>query len=186
MKYRGWSIRFIFITVCIAQGLSLSCNSNNYPIWAVVTTIHYPTEALKKLNSIANVHLVVVADKKTPTDWNLDGCEFLSVDKQLSLNYRIIPLLPWNHYSRKNIGYLYAIEHGAQIIYDTDDDNFITGNNIEFIPAKTMLMAPTTQACVINPYAYFGQSTVWPRGYPIELILENTPTTQSLMFHVVL
>ena len=31
--------------------------------------------------------------------------------------------LPWNHFARKNVGYLYAIAHGARLIFDFDDDN---------------------------------------------------------------
>jgi len=32
-------------------------------------------------------------------------------------------LLPYHHYCRKNIGYLYAIRQGADCILETDDDN---------------------------------------------------------------
>lgn len=174
-------VRLVLIVTFILHSVALSSEPTPCPIWAVVTTIHYPTEALKKLNSLSQVHLVVVADKKTPSDWYLEGCDFLSVDKQLSLNYRIIPLIPWNHYSRKNIGYLYAIEHGARIIYDTDDDNIITGDSIEFQPVNTTMNAPSTHSITINPYAYFGQSAIWPRGYPLELILENIKATHSLV-----
>jgi hypothetical protein len=166
----------ISITLYIA---TIICNvyaTDSTTIWAVVTTINYPTEALKKLNKMDNVHLVVVADKKTPTDWHLEGCDFLSIEKQSSLNYSIIPLLPWNHYSRKNIGYLYAIEHGAQIIYDTDDDNIIIGDRIEYLPSAASILSPISQATVINPYAFFGQGTVWPRGYPLELIMQDQST----------
>jgi hypothetical protein len=28
-----------------------------------------------------------------------------------------------NSYSRKMVGYLYAIQHGAEVVYETDDDN---------------------------------------------------------------
>ena len=31
--------------------------------------------------------------------------------------------LRWNHFGRKNLGFLYAIQHGARWVYDTDDDN---------------------------------------------------------------
>ena len=89
--------------------------------WVIVTTINYPTRALEKLASLPDWHVVVVGDKKTPTDWDLEHCDFLSVEKQKSLGYRITNILPFNHYCRKTIGYLYAIQHGATIIYDTDD-----------------------------------------------------------------
>jgi hypothetical protein len=172
----------ISITLYLSATIFNVCATDPTTIWAVVTTINYPTEALKKLNKMENVHLVVVADKKTPTDWHLEGCDFLSVEKQLSLSYNIIPQLPWNHYSRKNIGYLYAIEHGAQIIYDTDDDNIFVGDMIEFLPTYTSILSPITQATAINPYAYFGQHSVWPRGYPLELIMQDQPAELQHIF----
>ena len=48
---------------------------------------------------------------------------FLSSEDQEKLGYEITPLLKHNVYQRKNVGYLYAIQHGARYIYDTDDDN---------------------------------------------------------------
>ena len=46
------------------------------------------------------------------------------VDKTLCSGCGICAeVCPYNHYARKNIGYLYAIQQGADIIYDTDDDN---------------------------------------------------------------
>ena len=71
--------------------------------WIVVTTINYPTKQLMQYAKLPGWHLVVVGDKKTPSDWHLDDCEYLDIEKQLSLKYRIIKYLPWNHYSRKNI-----------------------------------------------------------------------------------
>lgn len=37
--------------------------------------------------------------------------------------FSIASELPFKSYTRKNIGYLYAISQGAEWIYDTDDDN---------------------------------------------------------------
>ena len=103
--------------------------------WIVITSIQHPTIAvkIKKLSLLRDWHLVVVADKKTPIDWELPNCEYLSIEKQQQLPYRIVKLLPWNHYCRKNIGYLYAIEHGAQVIYDTDDETFYTWSGTEWV-----------------------------------------------------
>ena len=33
--------------------------------------------------------------------------------------------LPWQSFGRKNVGYLYAIANGAEVIYDFDDDNVL-------------------------------------------------------------
>lgn len=63
----------------------------------------------------------------------------------------------------KNIGYLYAIQHGAKYIYDADELLQPAAN-------LSQLVAPTSLALVaqpVNPYAYFGQPSLWPRGYPL-------------------
>ncbi len=147
--------------------------------WIVVTTIQYPTSAVQKLAHLPGWRLVVVADKKTPSDWHLDNCVFLSVEDQQKLPYRIIKHLPWNHYSRKNIGYLYAIEHGASIIYETDDDNILLSNEIPYLPEKRVGAQYVTHPGVINPYAHFGKPEVWPRGYPLTFI--NNPPAYHLI-----
>ena len=145
-------------------------NSNK---WIVVTTINYPTKALKKLSQLEGWQLVVIGDKKTPLDWHLDDCIYLGVKEQLDLSYKIIDLLPWNHYSRKNIGYLYAIEHGAEIIYDTDDDNILIDSNICVLPKNEQTLIYAGSESVVNPYMYFGSNLLWPRGYPLSKILTN-------------
>lgn len=150
--------------------------------WIVVTTINYPTKALKQLANLEGWHLVVVADKKTPLDWHLDNCTFLSVQKQESLGFEITKLLPWNHYSRKNIGYLYAIANRARIIYETDDDNYLlNATAIDHLPvAINNARLVSSNNCVANPYAYFGKQDVWPRGYPLQYITNQQTNFQAI------
>lgn len=137
--------------------------------WIVVTTIQYPTSALEKLAKLPGWKLVVVGDKKTPSDWYLEGCDYLGVEDQLALGYEITNVIPWNHYARKNIGYLYALEHGAQVIYETDDDNYID-TDIQLLEAQLELEVFSCKKGTLNPYALFGHTDVWPRGYPLEAI----------------
>lgn len=40
---------------------------------------------------------------------------------ELAAHYPLIDLLPWNHFARKNVGYLYAIAHGAQVVSFSSD-----------------------------------------------------------------
>lgn len=152
--------------------LNFSCAlfaTNNAEKWIVITTIQYPTEQVRELAKIPGWRVVVVGDKKTPKDWALENCDYLSPEKQQSLGYEISNLMPWNHYSRKNVGYLYAIENGATIIYDTDDDNKpIAGLNPCAIDS-TLSSLITSENCV-NVYSYFGQPEVWPRGLPLQKI----------------
>ena len=140
--------------------------------WIVVTTIQYPTPQLRTLAQMPGWHLLVVGDKKTPHDWYLEGCEYLSPEKQQTLGYALAELLPWNHYSRKNIGYLYAIEHGASIIYDTDDDNEPYGDLHPLADTVHLTVVHAKHNCV-NMFGYFGCPDVWPRGYPIDKITDN-------------
>lgn len=144
-----------------------------YDKWIVVTTINYPTQALKKLAIIPGWRLVVVADKKTPRDWYLDNCEFLSVEKQESLDFALVKLLPWNHYARKNIGYLYAIQHGAKIIYETDDDNELLADEIIMLSSVMCENYSIAHEKLVNCYAYFGKPTIWPRGFPLNHICQS-------------
>jgi len=56
-----------------------------------------------------------------------DNVVFLSVKDQLELA-KMVPFvdqLPFESFARKNVGYLYAIWRGAQIIFDLDDDNLL-------------------------------------------------------------
>jgi hypothetical protein len=164
--------------ICLFLMVVLPCFAEKtYDKWIVVTTIQAPTPQLRKLARIPGWHLVVVGDKKTPSDWNLENCDYLSPNRQLELGYELAPLLPWNHYCRKNIGYLFAIEHGARIIYETDDDNEPI-NGLNPLPFQSALPALISENQFVNIYSYFGQPDVWPRGFPLENILNFVP------FHV--
>jgi hypothetical protein len=145
--------------------------------WIVVTTIQAPSPQLKKLAQIPGWKLVVVGDKKTPPDWHLENCEYLSPQRQLELGYELATLLPWGHYSRKNIGYLYAIEHGAKIIYETDDDNEPL-DGLSPLSSITTLPALKSFGHCLNIYSYFGCPEIWPRGFPLnEIVLGQSFTT---------
>jgi hypothetical protein len=79
-------------------------------------------------------------------------------------------LLPTKHYSRKNIGYLIAKNH--DIIIETDDDNF---PREEFWAqrSKSITAADINNSGWTNVYRYFSDEEIWPRGFPLELILSH-------------
>ena len=108
--------------------------------------------------------------------YSYPNCVFLSIEKQKTLGYRIYDLLPYNSYGRKNIGYLYAIQHGAKIIYETDDDNSPASEDIAFHHQLETgdFYVYKTDSTVVNPYEHFGQTTIWPRGYPLEHIADRS------------
>ena len=71
---------------------------------------------------------VVVGDLKTPNASYAGVLDpgrhvYLSVEAQLSAGLSLASETPLNHFSRKNLGYLYAVRMGATQIFDFDDDN---------------------------------------------------------------
>lgn len=145
----------------------LLANLSGVEKWIVITSIQQPTKQIHALSKLPNWHIVVVGDKKTPPDWHLDHCIYLSPSIQLELGFELASLLPWNHYSRKNIGYLYAIAQGADLIYETDDDNEPLGS-LDPLEEFSFLPFIETNQTTVNIYAYFGKASIWPRGYPLE------------------
>ena len=89
----------------------------------VVTTINKPTRAIKKIIERDDYDVIIVGDKKTPSDYHGLNCIFLDVTKQRSLFPEFDAVLPFNHYARKNMGYLYAAINGYHVIAESDDDN---------------------------------------------------------------
>lgn len=135
----------------------------------VITSIFNPTKAIECYSAKEDYHLIVVGDKKTPSKWECKNTEFLSQDIQLNLNYNILKKLPWNHYCRKMVGYLKAIEEGAEVIFDTDDDN-IPKDNWEFPKTKGSYLTIDENSGFVNTYSYFTNAKIWPRGLPLNLI----------------
>src|SRR4051794_9789695 len=78
--------------------------------YVVVTSIFEPTPAVQAYATIARGRLVVVGDKKSPSEWHCDGVDYLAPETQNSLGYALADALPWNHYARKMLGYLRAAE----------------------------------------------------------------------------
>ena len=137
----------------------------------VITSIFAPTKAVNKIASFAEYNLVVAGDKKSPADWSEPNVTYLSVADQEAAGFRMSEKLPFNHYGRKMIGYLHAIREGAEVIIDTDDDN-IPYDGWTF-PATTGIFATSpANKGFVNIYKNFTSHHIWPRGYPLDLILD--------------
>jgi len=148
---------------------------NDSKIFTVLTTINTPDERVSDWMKITRNHTIVVGDKKTPNTWDHPKCNYYSLEDQLNSNFTIASLLPENHYTRKNLGYLYAIKSGAQAIIDTDDDNFpytIKWNNLLSSKFEVFKHASSEKISFKNIYSYFSDNNIpfWPRGFPLHLI----------------
>ena len=141
----------------------------------VVTTINSPTEALQesvRVATEANCETVVVGDAKTPANFVMADVEFLPIKEQNRLGFRISESLPTGTYSRKMIGYLRALKRGAELIYETDDDNSLYRNFFD----EALMSSPVRtvgEPGFVNHYRFFTSEMIWPRGLPLDEFINN-------------
>jgi hypothetical protein len=183
--------------------------------WAVLTTIFPPSVAIRQLASLEDWCTVVVGDQKSPKSYEIDAGDdgssaaaasaekegrlvYLTPKRQTALPYKIVPLLKWNHFGRKNIGFLFAIHHGARLIYDVDDDNILKNGELpvndlhSFMntdgqgPKQAITEVVIDQdTFVYNPYNSFVSSFKgspifsWPRGFPLDQIRNNNTSMKT-------
>eukprot|EP00900_Chrysochromulina_parva_P010389 jgi/Chrpa1/19351/Chrysochromulina_OHIO_Genome00026133-RA len=165
---------------------------------AVCTTINEPTGAIEAVAKLDGWCVVVVGDRLTP-DANYTNLvqrqrniKFLSLDEQRSLPFELTALTREGHFSRKNLGFLYAASVGAIQIFDFDDDNFVipglalpsTSTAHHAAVVRTLLSSSshgnssarhtahgtTNLYTFYNPMAHFKAPAMWPRGFPLAQI----------------
>ncbi|KAJ9695832.1 hypothetical protein PVL29_011022 [Vitis rotundifolia] len=152
--------------------------------WILVSVSNYPTDSLRKLVKIKGWQVLAIGNSKTPSDWSLKGAIFLSLEQQANLGFRVVDHLPYDSFVRKNVGYLFAIQHGAKKIFDADDRGDVIDNDlgkhfdVELVGegARQDIILQYSHEnpnrTIVNPYIHFGQRSVWPRGLPLENVGE--------------
>jgi hypothetical protein len=145
---------------------------NSQRSFIVITSIFAPTKAVKKFASLSDYKLVVAGDKKSPANWEEANVTYLSVADQEAAGFRMSEKLPFNHYGRKMVGYLHAIREGAEVIIDTDDDN-IPYEDWSFPATEGTFATSPANRGFVNIYKNFTSHHIWPRGYPLDLILNH-------------
>lgn len=134
----------------------------------VLTTINAPTAAVERYSAIDGWMLTCVGDQKTPPGWSCEGAEYLSPDWQATSGFSLASVLPWNHYSRKMIGYLRAIQLGACVIVDIDDDSLPRWSGFPCFDGSYATTPPSLG--FVNGYQFFTDSLIWPRGLPLDRV----------------
>ncbi len=141
----------------------------------IITTINKPTETIIKHINNTEYDVIIVGDNKTPDDYKELNCIYLDIPSQKKLFPELSELIPYNHYCRKNLGYLYAIKKGYKIIYETDDDNIPYDNFDNILQYNNIQMITERNNKWINIFKYFTNNAyIWPRGLPLSL-LKNEP-----------
>ena len=152
----------------------------------VITSINKPNEVIKKYYSLSKnnkINFIIIGDKKTPeypSKYN-----FYNLKSQKNFKFTLNKSLPINSYSRKNIGYLVAMQNNSKIILETDDDNFPKStffHNLELQKKLRLLSGPKW----INIFKIFQKKkkdSIWPRGFPLDEIntIHKIKVTEKLI-----
>ena len=136
----------------------------------IITSISAPNAVMKSFAEGSKQHgaeFIVIGDTKTPADFQLDGCNYYSVEQQRALPFAFAKACPERHYSRKNIGYLIAAKNGAEQIIESDDDNYPRENFWNNRSRKQQAYDISNEGW-LNVYAHYSKGYIWPRGYPLE------------------
>jgi hypothetical protein len=164
------------------------------PIHIVFTTIYHPAvlenlhENVAGFNHLDSVKVWVVGDRKTPSSCgelaravSERGLEthYLDVSRQDQWGTRckeFYDRLPYNNETRRNIGYLHALEDGCEILISIDDDNFPTDEDLVGFHTKTGTrwagdvieeesgFHNVCEYLEVNP-----NRRIFPRGFPFRL-----------------
>ena len=144
----------------------------------VITSIFKPNAAIEAFAAGCRergVDFIVVGDVQTPADFNVDGCSYYSVENQRETALEFAVACPTRHYARKNIGYLIAMQRGAERIVESDDDN-VPRPSFWDERQRRQTVARTRDAGWTNVYAHFSDHLIWPRGLPLDAV--HAPLTR--------
>lgn len=149
--------------------------------YIVTTTVNMPTKATLKFCDIAqsdNWNFIIVGDTKTPHQeyQNLEekytNLTYLTPEFQSKTYPELSSLLGWKTIQRRNIGFIFAYENGADVLATVDDDNVPYdnwGKNL-FINKEIEVDIYEPELDVFDPLAITKNSHIWHRGYPIEYL----------------
>ncbi|NDD66971.1 hypothetical protein EBZ35_04900 [bacterium] len=141
----------------------------------VTTTINPPTEAVIKFDRLADWELIVIGDLKTPADYRLDRGTYVSPAEQEAYSPKLSDALGWNCIQRRNVGFLMALDRGADVVAVVDDDNI----PMDGWGSSLMLGTPTmahfyhTELPAFDPVSVTNYPHLWHRGYPLQLLSQR-------------
>lgn len=138
----------------------------------VTTTINPPTDAIRRFDALPDWTTIVVGDQRTPEDYRLARGIYLSPREQARLAPELSDILGWNCIQRRNLGFVLALEMGAEVIATVDDDNVPYESwGQELLVGRTVDLKTYEAAngC-FDPVGATEHGHLWHRGYPLELL----------------
>ena len=182
-------LRAQLIQINISKFQNKKIDSNIYSDkWIVMATNKSPNSYFDKLikltkNDTRKILVIEKGEKNEEKLWEkylkekniINKVIYLSLDTQNKLGYKTVECIPKNSYARKNMGYLYAIEHGAKEILDTDDNILLDNSFLSMQLSFHRLYYVNNVSQMVNPYMFYGRPDIWPRGFKYkDIILNNT------------
>jgi hypothetical protein len=81
-------------------------------------------------------------------------------------------IIGWKTIQRRNIGFVYAYEHGAEIVATVDDDNIPYDNwgTDLYIGKEVEVDYYSPEMDVFDPLSVTNYPNLWHRGYPIDYL----------------
>jgi len=150
--------------------------------YIITTTINSPTEATIKFCEIADKKdftFVVIGDTKTPHDEyrkleiEYKNVTYLSPEQQTELYPELSEIIGWKTIQRRNIGFVYAYEKGADVVATVDDDNIpydIWGDNIMVGQEMIVDLYENISCPYFDAISTTEHNDLWHRGFPIEYL----------------
>ena len=140
----------------------------------VTTTINEPQEATLKFAQMADWHLIVVGDTKTPHNLyrKMPNVTYLDPSDQEALSKELSDSIGWRSIRRRNLGYLKAYQMGADVMATVDDDNIPLDNwgaNL-FVGDTIDVDVYTTDLDVFDPISVTEHNELWHRGFPLQYV----------------
>ena len=155
--------------------------------FVVITSVHPLRKRL--LEFLEYGYQIVIAGDSSSSELEWRGVKdvtFLGLKEQSELFPDLFKVTPLKNYARKNFAYLYAISQNADLILETDDDNFLRKDvgdpltYMDFDSCRQVNRKVSDSTQVFNPYSYFlPSSSMWPRGYPLSLLSDSERSVLS-------
>jgi hypothetical protein len=147
----------------------------------VTTTINPPTKALIDYSVLSDWKLIVVGDLKTPHHLYSDlKYSYYSPADQEKDFQELSELIGWNTIQRRNLGFLKALEMGAEIIATVDDDNIpLKGWGENLIVGQRVEINSYVADKVFDPLSVTNYPHLWHRGFPIQRLLMRDSKSNS-------
>lgn len=120
----------------------------------------------------------MIGDRRSPSSYGIKEVDFLSITDQVRAFPDFAKALPFDSYSRKNLGYLYAMQTGSKVIIETDDDNRPYGD-FPLQWQREVIGCSVDYKGWGNVYGLFTNHNVWPRGLPLDCINIKEPFKSS-------